>query len=348
MRIIFLLLSLMFLSSSLNSKDIWIYSDEGAWLDGIVAFEQLLSQMGESHKRVYADDLNNLSDYNNAKAIYFPGGYAYDYKVKLHNKTINNIRNYVATGGSYIGICAGAFFAASTVVWEGIEYPYSLGLFKGRAIGSIHKIASWDNYSMTAISLNQNNSIVANFKQEWNVLYYGGPYFESNESDFDVIATWKDYYDYPSIINFEYEKGKVLLIAPHLEIETNSNRDSTNFAEELDDIESDWELLETIVIWAISSETSVKNVKYCNKTQLKPNPASDYIEINLERCQTLSKCQTSEIKIFNIFGECLIELPDVQHLGDVGHLKRIDISHLPVGLYFIKIGNYTDKFVLVR
>jgi len=30
---------------------------------------------------------------------------------------------------------------------------------------------------------------------------------------------------------------------------------------------------------------------------LTPNPASDYLEINLERCQTLSKCRTSEIKI---------------------------------------------------
>jgi hypothetical protein len=29
-------------------------------------------------------------------------------------------------------------------------------------------------------------------------------------------------------------------------------------------------------------------------------------------------------------------------------LQRIDISHLPVGLYFIQIGNYTEKFMVVR
>jgi hypothetical protein len=29
-------------------------------------------------------------------------------------------------------------------------------------------------------------------------------------------------------------------------------------------------------------------------------------------------------------------------------LQRIDISHLPVGLFFIQIGNYTEKFLLVR
>jgi len=79
-----------------------------------------------------------------------------------------------------------------------------------------------------------------------------------------------------------------------------------------------------------------------------PNPASDYIEVNLERCQTLSKCLTSEIKIYNTFGECVMEFPDVQHLEDVGHLKRIDISQLPAGIYYIQIKNYSERFVVVR
>ena len=79
-----------------------------------------------------------------------------------------------------------------------------------------------------------------------------------------------------------------------------------------------------------------------------PIPASDYIEINLKRCPTSGRCRTSEIGIYNTYGECVLDLSDVQHLGDVGHLKRIDISHLPVGLYFIQIGNYSEKFVVVR
>ena len=34
----------------------------------------------------------------------------------------------------------------------------------------------------------------------------------------------------------------------------------------------------------------------------------------------------SEIRIYNSYGECVIS--DVQHLEDVGHLKRIDILGL--------------------
>ncbi len=36
-----------------------------------------------------------------------------------------------------------------------------------------------------------------------------------------------------------------------------------------------------------------------------------------------------------------LELSDVLHLADVGHQKQIDISYLPVGVYFVKI---VDKF----
>jgi len=77
---------------------------------------------------------------------------------------------------------------------------------------------------------------------------------------------------------------------------------------------------------------------------ISPNPASDYIEVNLERCQTLSKCQTSEIKIFNVFGECV--MTEAIHPMTASH--RMNILRLPVGLYFIHIGNYSDRFVVVR
>ncbi len=63
-----------------------------------------------------------------------------------------------------------------------------------------------------------------------------------------------------------------------------------------------------------------------------PNPASDYLIIsgfegNAEIINTLSK--------------------SLWH-GIIESGKRIDISHLPVGLYFIKIGNYSQKFQVVR
>ena len=78
---------------------------------------------------------------------------------------------------------------------------------------------------------------------------------------------------------------------------------------------------------------------------ISPNPATDYIEINLDRWTPLSKWNPSgsEIKIYNVYGELVIS--DVPHLEDVGHLIRIDVSDLPVGLYFVRVGGRMLKFV---
>ena len=95
-------------------------------------------------------------------------------------------------------------------------------------------------------------------------------------------------------------------------------------------------------------ESNYVDERIHNSSLIVPNPAVDYIEIDIGRCQAVSKCLTSDIKIYNTFGECVMELQDVQHLEDVGHLKRINISHLPVGLYFIQSRNYSEKFMVLR
>ncbi len=78
---------------------------------------------------------------------------------------------------------------------------------------------------------------------------------------------------------------------------------------------------------------------------LYPNPATDYIEINLASWTPPARWSPADIKIINTLGECVIELADVQHLGDVGHLQRIDVSQLPPGVYFLRIGDKSRKFV---
>ena len=70
----------------------------------------------------------------------------------------------------------------------------------------------------------------------------------------------------------------------------------------------------------------------------------EYIEINIERCATLQKCGTSDIKIYNTFGECV--MTESNHPMTPSH--RMNIKYLPVGIYFIKLGNYMEKSMVVR
>ncbi len=76
-----------------------------------------------------------------------------------------------------------------------------------------------------------------------------------------------------------------------------------------------------------------------------PNPASDHIEIYFEHLPfENSKNSTSEIRIYNSLGVCVITIGTNIDLP----LQRIDISQFPVGLYFIQIGKYFGKFLVVQ
>jgi outer membrane protein assembly factor BamB len=75
---------------------------------------------------------------------------------------------------------------------------------------------------------------------------------------------------------------------------------------------------------------------------ISPNPALDYIDINIDKKDINSL--TKDIKIYNILGECLIRVSPQNYLAQ----KRIDISHLSAGIYFITSNYITAKFIVVR
>jgi hypothetical protein len=89
--------------------------------------------------------------------------------------------------------------------------------------------------------------------------------------------------------------------------------------------------------------TSVNEICQNNSgIHISPNPASSYIEINLDNV-ILSEAK-NPVKIYNTFGDCVM----TESIHPMTSRHRINIEHLPVGLYFIQIGNYSQKFVVVR
>lgn len=73
---------------------------------------------------------------------------------------------------------------------------------------------------------------------------------------------------------------------------------------------------------------------------LSPNPATDYIDIKLPRNSNSSLY--GKIKICNAMGEC------VQMSEDISTESfRLDISHLPAGIYFFQEGKSNIKFIKI-
>lgn len=81
-----------------------------------------------------------------------------------------------------------------------------------------------------------------------------------------------------------------------------------------------------------------------NIISISPDPASDYIEIDLAPTVKRNDDERAYgIKIFNTFSECLLTV-EPQNFES---LRRIDISSLPVGVYFITSGARAGKFVKI-
>jgi hypothetical protein len=65
--------------------------------------------------------------------------------------------------------------------------------------------------------------------------------------------------------------------------------------------------------------------------QISPNPASDFIELKSDFIN-----YNSIIRIFNIYGTKLIEMP---------YSNKIDIRSLLSGIYFLEVNNKCVKFI---
>jgi len=228
----------------------------------VVAEKAMFESMGALVTEVYAADIigGALTSYD---VLVMPGGYAFYYKTALGDVGVGNIRKFVANGGGYIGICAGAWFAVDYDLWYGIVYEYPLDLFPGYGEGPVPELTPGypepprpvdaglycRDYIpvMTEINLANGNGITGGLSTDsLMVMYWGGPTFhvyEGHEEEVAVIGTYAVHQNEPAMVAFEYGSGKVFLTGVHPEFEEENTLDGLTFDNHLYDPESEWPLM---------------------------------------------------------------------------------------------------------
>ncbi len=310
--------------------DVAIYADTGTWRDGITALRQFLSWKGLTYQLIYAHQINKTLNLNRFKIIIFPGGYAAPYNSMLDTNGLKKIRKFIATGHAYLGICAGAYFAADKIIWQDTIYNYKLKLFHGFAIGPVPELAPWPYYTIAKLQMNLQDSINRYEPAYEYMLYYGGPYFSpTKDYKFDTIATYS-VNGKPAIIRFNFGKGRVLLIGTHPEIEEDSDRDSTSFAQELNDYGSDWNFLwsafDYLLNRPITQPAYVSQKR--NLPLIYPNPTHGIVRISTQ-VQNIDY-----VKITSIDGKLIKK---------TGHNSRqLNLESVKPGIYIVIIKTF-DK-----
>ena len=116
-----------------------------------------------------------------------------------------NIRNYVAHGGRYWGICAGAFFAAENLIEPGHHKVPAIGLIPGTV------------YDYSKITKARVEQVVWNNKLRW-LYFQDGPAFQLTRNELKKVQPFAFYHD-GAIAGFttNFGSGKVLVVGPHAE-----------------------------------------------------------------------------------------------------------------------------------
>jgi glutamine amidotransferase-like uncharacterized protein len=255
--------------TELSNVKVAYYNGDGAWNVSETILSNMIKWMGCSFTTVRGQDIQDgcLDDYD---VLLWPGGHypAYWGEVGLDGKA--EIQEFVSGGGGYLGICAGAYYAADYMVWmDDDAYPppdykvegdeLNLDLFPGVAYGPIFEIADRNTtyWAMVEINIvNQTHPITQSMPNPMTMFYYGGPYLEPyDDANVSVLGVY-NITGTPAIVACSYGEGRVFLIGPHGEIEEGSDRDGWSFPDipEPDDVESDWPLYRNAVRWLCKIE----------------------------------------------------------------------------------------------
>lgn len=196
-----------------------LYNGSGSWADNVdtlkdffVSYEIEFGLLDEDH--IIAPD---LLDYY--EIIILPGGGAADYRYEISDH--DSVRSFVEDGGLFIGICAGAYYAADIFNWQGSKYDYPLEIFSGSSIGPLSGQIGWGEQAL--LKLNPDHPANENFDLELDIYYFDGPYFKPHDSDevdagtIEIVAQY-DVNNQPAVIAGRFGKGGYLLFGPHPEM----------------------------------------------------------------------------------------------------------------------------------
>lgn len=113
-----------------------LLSGDGVWEEGRLALQQQIEAAGFVSVDMDGAAIRQGALYE-VKALVVGGGWAWDQWQALGPAGISKIRHFVMAGGSYLGICAGAYLASDDVIWEDEWLAYPLNLFDGIASGPL-------------------------------------------------------------------------------------------------------------------------------------------------------------------------------------------------------------------
>lgn len=153
-----------------------------------------------------------------------PGGRDRPYHAALQGPGCRHIRHFVEEGGTYIGLCAGAYFGAKEVQFDQgfpleVSEERELSFFSGVAVGPAYGKGSFDYHSQKGARAAKLTTPYGSF----HTYYNGGCTFLGDFSNCRILARYADLpRQPPAILECQVGKGKAILSGVHIETDANT------------------------------------------------------------------------------------------------------------------------------
>lgn len=235
--------------------DVGIYTDHGAHPNAVKTAAAACQSAGLTIRVLDARSVNRGAFRKQVKCVLMPGGWAEYYVTDISPDGVRHLRSFVDKGGGYVGVCAGAFYAMSDIVWEKEQFDYPLDLVAGTAIGPLDAVAPWPGHALATLELDAKHPLTRGLGETRKTFYLGGPSLHPDPKlgkRADVLARYAE--GGAAIVSVTRKRGRIYLTAVHLEYDLTSDRDDLTWPEsegELADPESDWDLFLRGVQWAV-------------------------------------------------------------------------------------------------
>ena len=215
--------------SSDSSKKVLVYDDSclGAVKRGtsLLGIRHTVSSLlnffpKELIERITPSELRSGEKLLTARLLVIPGGRDRPYHKELKGIGNENIRSFVESGGSILGICAGAYYLSQRVEFTPknllfhLEEDRELGFYPGTCKGP----ALGDYNPLEPVGVKAAPLLLRDSSQEISVYYNGGGSFPEAKKfpGVAVLATYKETGS-PAIIKMKVGEGTCLLTGVHLE-----------------------------------------------------------------------------------------------------------------------------------
>lgn len=213
----------------ITQNSIYIYNDDGAGKNALEYIYDTLASITTAYKInfINAEDILYEKWTKNAALLIIPGGADIPYTKKLNGKGNKIIKQYVKNGGSYLGLCAGAYYGSNFVEFDKngeleVLEERELAFFPNKVIGPVLARYDYKTNSGARVALLKLDIPNENDFTNLKVYYNGGGYFYNANfyKNVKVLAYYhieKDATYLPALIEIKHNKGTVILSGVHFE-----------------------------------------------------------------------------------------------------------------------------------